>query len=147
MSSYVITLPSTPVNVACSSDEDSLAILFADGEVQVWELNTKVPDPKSGSKLRGGGKVADPQLKWTAALKPRDEFIVKQIAFAQGEVAILAWDGGEKGAVVISARDGQVGSATSVDGGVERLLPSEKGWLVLDRDGIITPGDFEWIHF
>ncbi|RSH95270.1 hypothetical protein EHS25_000356 [Saitozyma podzolica] len=68
MSSCTISLPSTPVHVSVSNDEDALAVLLRDGRVQLWDLHTRLPGPK-GSKLRGGGKVAEPVLRWEKRLE------------------------------------------------------------------------------
>ena len=144
MSSYVIDLPSPPVNVACSATDDSLAVLFADGRVQVWDLNTKIPDPKSGSRLRGGGKVADPQLRWEAAVKPEGQFVSKQVAFGAGEVAALSWTDNEERGAVVTARDGQSGQPRAVGPGVDRLIwADEAGWLV-HEDGVLTSSETTW---
>lgn len=142
MSSYVINLPSTPVNVSCSTTNDSVAVLCANGDVQVYDLNTKIPDPKSGSKLRGGGKVADPQLRWEARLAPEGVFAAKQVVLAAGQVAALFWTDGEEGGAVITARDGQVGPSKAVKRDAERLVwGDEAEWLVLDREGILVAGE------
>lgn len=142
MSSYVIDLPSCPVNVACSNTEDALAVLLADGTVQVWDLNTKIPDPKSGSKLRGGGKVADPIMRSTTQLKVDGKAIPKQIGMGQEEFAALFWTEGSGAVVVVARQSGDV-DYIPVDGGAERLLwAGESGWLVLDRDGVLKSGEF-----
>jgi elongator complex protein 1 len=142
MSSYVITLPSTPANISCSATDDSVAVLFGNGVVQVYDLNTKIPDLKSGSKLRGGGKVAEPRLRWEAKLAPAGVFAAKQIILAAGEVAALFWTDNEGGGTVVTARDGQVGLSKTVQGDVERLIWGEEaGWLVLDREGTLVAGE------
>ena len=144
MSSYVINLPSTPVNVSCSTTDDSVAVLFDTGLVQVYDLNTKIPDPKSGSKLRGGGKVAEPQLKWEAQLAPEGAFAAKQVALAAGEVAVLFWSDKCEGGVIVTARDGQIGQSKAVKGDVERLIWGEEaGWLVLNGGGTLVAGERE----
>ena len=142
MSSYVINLPSTPVNVSCSTTDDSVGVLFDNGVVQVYDLNTKIPDPKSGSKLRGGGKVADPQLRWEARLAPEGVSAAKQVILSAGQVAALFWMDGEEGGAVVTARDGQVGSSKAVKQHAERLVWGEEAeWLVLDREGTLVAGE------
>lgn len=143
MSSYVIDLPATPVNVSFSASHDSLAVVFVDGKVQVWDLNTKLPDPKSGSRLRGGGKVAEPRLSWEGDVKPENGglSIGKQIAFVKGEVAVLFWSE-DDGSLVVTARDNQKGVPQKIPANAERLVWAGErgGWLVLADDMAISPG-------
>ena len=137
MPSYTLTLLSNPAHVACSTTEDALVILYADGSVQCWDLNTKLPDPKAGSRLRGGGKVADPQLRWTQRLEPSSKaYVAKQIAFGGGEVAGLFWTANESGGVVIHGKNF---TETPVSSTIERIVHgNENGWLILDHDGRLT---------
>jgi elongator complex protein 1 len=139
MASYIITLPSTPIHVGVSDTDDALSVGFADGTVQVWDLNTRLPGPK-GSKLRGGGKVAEPQLCWEGRIEATGRLVVKQVAMGQGhEVAVLCWgrdvDGQALGRVMVMD-DGQVMRAETVEVNVERVLWSEaEGWLILNSEG------------
>ena len=148
MSSYVIDLPCTPVNVSFSTSHDSLAVLFADGKAQVWDLNTRLPDPKSGSRLRGGGKVAEPKLSWEVIVKPeKGLFVAKQVAFANGEVAALFWSD-QDGSLVTISKDGQVAVPTKFPVGAERLAwgGEDVKWLVYDEDMVISPREFGIVY-
>jgi elongator complex protein 1 len=128
MASYTIPLPSTPIHVAMSNTTDSLSILYRNGLVQVWDLNTRVPDRK-GSKLRGGGKVAEPKLAWeqTASL---EGLVGMSIAFGQeGQVAVLAH--GLENTRVVTMTQGRDAVVKEVEADVERVLYSSNGQLLL----------------
>ncbi|WRT69010.1 uncharacterized protein IL334_005992 [Kwoniella shivajii] len=141
MSSYHLALPSVPVHVNLSDITDSLSVLFADGLVQVWDLNTRLPDPSSGSRLRGGGKVAEPKIRYSKTLTG-EKRVVKQLAIGpEGKVAILSW--AEKNGVaecrieiVDEKEDTEV---IELEDDVERLLwTGEGGLLVLNTEGQLT---------
>lgn len=141
MASYVIDLPSTPVNASFSSSQDSLAVVFSDGKVQVWDLNTRLPDPKSGSRLRGGGKVAEPKLSWEADLAPEQGcFIAKQIAFGEAGVAVLFWTEKED-SLMVPARDGRKGVAQPLPIGAEQLIWGVEPGRWLNLAGGISSGE------
>ena len=128
MASYTISLPSTPIHVAMSNTTDSLSILYRNGLVQVWDLNTRVPDRK-GSKLRGGGKVAEPKLAWEQTTK-LEGLVGMSIAIGQeGQVAVLASGLGKT--QVVTMAQGSEGVAKEVDPDVERVLYSSNSQLLL----------------
>ncbi|KAK8843352.1 hypothetical protein IAR55_007009 [Kwoniella newhampshirensis] len=145
MSSYHLSLPSTPVHVSLSHTEDSAALLFSDGLVQVWDLNTRLPDPKSGSRLRGGGKVAEPKLRYgsTLGLTQGQKSVHKQITMGpKGKAAIISWieKEGENGCrvnIVSENKDDE--EELDVENDVERLLWTAEGeLLVFGADGHLT---------
>ncbi|WWC91266.1 uncharacterized protein L201_006209 [Kwoniella dendrophila CBS 6074] len=142
MSSYHLDLPSVPVHVSLSDITDSLALLFSDGLVQVWDLSTRLPDPKSGSRLRGGGKVAEPKLRYSSTIKAEGKRLVKQLAIGpNGKVAVLSWiekDGSSACKIdVIDEKDQP--EVIDLEGDVERLLwAGEGGLLALSAEGQLT---------
>lgn len=139
MSSYHLDLPSTPIHVACSSTTDSVALVYPDGRVQSWKLNTRIPEAKSGSKLRGGGKVAAPVLDYECKLDLPDNAIVRQVAAGSDELAVLSRQADKD--VVTILKDGSGARATVLDGHFDRLLWGEQaGWLALDQDGTLLSG-------
>jgi elongator complex protein 1 len=121
-----------------SHSTDSLSILNANGSVQTWELNTKVPDGK-GSKLRGGGKVAEPKL-------------VKETTVELGKTVGMALTSGNNGQVAVLARgaDSSVIIETGEEGGVrdigvdvERVLYSSNGKLLsVNKAGFFVTSEF-----
>ncbi|OCF35522.1 elongator complex protein 1 [Kwoniella heveanensis BCC8398] len=135
MSSYHLSLPSVPVHVNMSDLTDSLAILFSDGTVQVWDLNTRLPDPKSGSKLRGGGKVAEPSLRYSTTLKVEGRRAYKQLALGpEGKVAVLSWtDSMGKTGCRVNVVDGKEEDeeVAELESDVERLLWTPEGELLV----------------
>ncbi|WVQ93259.1 hypothetical protein IAU59_000325 [Kwoniella sp. CBS 9459] len=135
MSSYHLSLPSVPVHVNMSDSTDSLAILYSDGMVQVWDLNTRLPDPKSGSKLRGGGKVAEPSLRDSTTLKVEGKRAYKQIALGpEGKVAVLSWtDHTGKIGCRVNVVDGKEEDeeVAELESDVERLLWTPEGELLV----------------
>lgn len=132
MSSYTISLPSTPVHVSVSDEEDALAVLLRDGRVQLWDLHTRLPGPK-GSKLRGGGKVAEPVLRWEKRLEMEGK-VVKQVAMGEEGVAVLSWSqqGGKMD--ILSEEDSR---ESSVPANAIKVLWSERGWLILEAEGTL----------
>jgi elongator complex protein 1 len=120
-----------------SHSTDSLSILYANGLVQTWELNTKVPDGK-GSKLRGGGKVAEPKL-------------VKETTVELGKMVGMALTSGNNGQVAVLARGvdsslitetGDKGSAHDIGVDVERVLYSSNGKLLwVNKAGSFVTGE------
>jgi elongator complex protein 1 len=120
-----------------SHSTDSLSILYANGSVQTWELNTKVPDGK-GSKLRGGGKVAEPKL-------------VKETTVELGKTVGMALTSGNNGRVAVLARGvessvitetGDQGSAHDIGVDVERVLYSSNGKLLsVNKAGSFVTGE------
>ncbi|WWD21132.1 hypothetical protein CI109_105613 [Kwoniella shandongensis] len=145
MSSYQLSLPSTPVHVSLSHIEDSAAILFSDGLVQVWDLNTRLPDPKSGSRLRGGGKVAEPKLRYSSTITATqlNKAVPKQVALGpKGKTAVISWvdkDGANGCRVNIVSEDKEDEEELDVEHDVERLLWTAEGeLLVFGADGHLT---------
>lgn len=137
MSAYTISLPAVPVHVSVSSDEDALAVVFGDGRIQVWDLNTRIPD--KGSSARGAPS-AQPKLRSERTLELGGA-VVKAVALGrEDEVAVLGYSltGGSQ--IFLSSADGKQ-EQRDVEGDIERLLwSSEKGWLVLDTDGMLRTG-------
>ncbi|KAK4687641.1 elongator complex protein 1, partial [Tremellales sp. Uapishka_1] len=135
MSSYSLALPTTPTHVCFSSSSDRLSILFPNGLVQLWELNTRLPDPKSGSRLRGGGKVAEPVLLWEGRIE--SQAIPKQIALGEeGEVTVLARS--ESACVLLKMKDGKVTKEMEIGVGMARVFwGGESGWLLADQRGAV----------
>jgi elongator complex protein 1 len=140
MASYTIGLPTTPIHVAMSNTTDSLSVLYRNGLVQVWDLNTRVPDRK-GSKLRGGGKVAEPKLAWeqTAQL---DGLVGMSLAIGQeGQIAILA--SGAEGTKVITMANGQEDNVQQAEADVERVLfSSDERLLSINKAGGFRLGQY-----
>ncbi|OCF72658.1 elongator complex protein 1 [Kwoniella mangroviensis CBS 8886] len=149
MSSYHLDLPSVPIHVSLSDTTDSLAVLFSDGLVQVWDLNTRLPDPKSGSRLRGGGKVAEPKLRYSTNLRAEGKRLVKQLAFGpNGKVAVLSWaeKEGSIGCQVNVVDEKEETEVENLEGDIERLLWTGEGeLLVLTAEGQLTSGKSSFI--
>lgn len=139
MASYTVALPATPIHVAMSNITDSLSILYRNGLVQVWDLNTRVPDRK-GSKLRGGGKVAEPKLAWEQSTQMDGLVGMSLTMGTEGQIAVLA-TGPEK-AQIITVTKGQedVVQVQDADAGLERILFGSEGRLL----AINKAGNF-WI--
>lgn len=128
MSSYTIPLPSTPVHVTMSNHTDSLAVLFRNGLVQVWDLNTRVPDRK-GSKLRGGGKVAEPKLRWEKTI-PLDGTTGRCIAIGEeGGIAVLSSSASRT--LLSTHTDGNDDAGVEVMQTAERVVYSSSGKVVI----------------
>ncbi|KAL7421377.1 putative elongator complex protein 1 [Cryptotrichosporon argae] len=126
MASYTIALPSTQVHVAHAPADDALAVLLADGTVQYYDLHTRVPDRK-GSRLRGGGKVADPAMRWERRIG--EGGVVKSLAVGDGgDVAVLSWRDGE-------GRVWTDKESWAVEPTCERVVWSSEGWLALYASG------------
>ncbi|ORY20535.1 putative Pol II transcription elongation factor [Naematelia encephala] len=137
MSSYTIALPSTPVHISLSETEDSLVALFSNGDVQLWDLNTRLPD-QSGSKLRGGGKVAEPQLRWNKSFAPEvGQHVARHVVLGpEGQIGALFW--AADCAVLRSCLEGGDVQEKVIEGSVERILWShEFEWLALDDQGVL----------
>jgi elongator complex protein 1 len=140
MASYTIALPATPIHVAMSDITDSLSVLYRNGLVQVWDLNTRVPDRK-GSKLRGGGKVAEPKIAWEQTAQ-MDGLVGMSLAIGQeGQVAVLASGAGKTHIVTLA--NGQENAVQEADANVERLLFSSDGRLLsLNKAGAFRIGEY-----
>jgi elongator complex protein 1 len=107
--------------------------------VQGWNLNTRIPEAKSGSKLRGGGKVAAPVLDYEYKLDLPDNAIVRQVAAGNDELAVLSRQADKD--VVTILQDGSEARAIALEGHFDRLLWGEQaGWLALDQDGTLLSG-------
>jgi elongator complex protein 1 len=145
MASYTIALPATPIHVAMSDITDSLSVLYRNGLVQVWDLNTRVPDRK-GSKLRGGGKVAEPKLAWEQSAQ-MDGLVGMSLAIGQeGQVAVLA--SGASKTQIFTLTNGQEIAVQEADANVERVLFSSDGRLLsLNKAGAFRIGVYWfWIQ-
>lgn len=142
MSSYTISLPSVPVHVSMSSYTDSLAILYRGGYVQIWDLNTKVPD-KKGSKLRGGGKVAEPKLRSETALS-LDGTAGRSLAIGpEGQMVVLSSDSART-LVTIAGVDGE-DETSEVEPTAERVLFSSNGKAIIAHsNGTYTICEFDY---
>ncbi len=142
MASFTIELTSTPVHVSFGTALDAIAVLFANGEVQVRDLSTRLPDPKAGSRLRGGGKVAEPKLDWEADFAPRTGGLPKQAAIGRDGRAVLFWTEGPNGpaSALISINTKGERFEIVLDRNINRLVSVEKGWLVLDAEGTLRLG-------
>lgn len=138
MSSFQLALPSQPTHVSMSPTEDAVAVLYASGLVQIWDLGIRLPEA-GASRLRAGGKVAEPKLRWERTLTPEGEFIAKQVRLsAAGEVGALFWSDGNSGTVLLTADKTDVRSESGVLPCAEYLLWDAKaGWLVADHDGML----------
>lgn len=139
MSSYHLTLPSTPVHACLSSWDDTAAAVFANGHVSVWKLNTRLPGPK-GSKLRGGGKVAEPVMDLERKVGD-GERVFRNLALGPGgKVAVLSLAVGRStteqcGRVNVFGK-GEQDEEMEVESGVERILWTDQGSiLVLNGQG------------
>lgn len=140
MSSYHLTLPSTPVHACLSSSDDTAAALFANGHVMVWKLNTRLPGPK-GSKLRRGGKVAEPVLDFETKVGGRQRLFRNLALGPGGKVAVLSLaighttTTGHCGRVNVFGK-GEQDEEMEVESGVERILWTDQGSiLVLNGQG------------
>ena len=145
MSSYHIPLPSTPVHISFSATDDAVAALFSSGDVQIWDLYTRIPIATSCARSRGGGKVAEPKLRWQGIMSSSGEFVPKQVVIApRGEVAVLFWaDKGSGSMHLVRTRDANCVLDQFLFGtDISRLLWSEKGWLVLDGTGTLLSGKY-----
>ncbi|WVQ75470.1 hypothetical protein IAR50_005095 [Cryptococcus sp. DSM 104548] len=131
MSSYQIQLPSTPVHISVSDWEDTASAVFSNGEILTWKLNTRLPGPK-GSRLRGGGKVAEPEI--ILQKKFADGRLVRLVATGpHGKVAVLSLAvGGQGGRVNVFG--GEEDEELQVESGVERILWTPSG-DILALDG------------
>lgn len=136
MSSFQLALPEQPVHVGMSPNEDALAVLFASGRVQVWDLGIRLPEA-GASRLRAGGKVAEPKLRWEQLAAPQDEFIAKQVCLSgTGEAAALFWAAAGGDAVLRIANANDVRDESALLPCSQHILwDAEAGWLVADRDG------------
>lgn len=142
MSSYHLTLPSTPVHACLSNWDDTAAAVFANGHVMVWKLNTRLPGPK-GSKLRGGGKVAEPVMDFERKVGD-GERVFRNLALGPGgKVAVLSL-AAVRPAGATTEQSGRVNvfgkgvqdEEIEVESGVERILWTDKGSiLVLNGQG------------
>lgn len=125
-----------------SPAEDALAILYSSGLVQVWDLGVRLPEA-GASRLRAGGKVSEPKLRWERTIAPEGEFIAKQVGLsASGEVGALFWGDGNSGSVLLTADANELRSESGVLPCAEFLLWDAKaGWLVADHDGMVQSAD------
>lgn len=142
MASFTLSLPSQPTHVSMSPSEDALAILFSSGLVQVWDLGIRLPEA-GASRLRAGGKVSEPRLRWERSIAPAGDFIAKQVALSgTGEVGALFWGDGDGGVVLLTADANELKSTSEVLPCSEYLLWEAKaGWLVANRDGMVSSAD------
>lgn len=111
-----------------SNHSDRLVILFRGGLLQTWDLNTKLPDQK-GSKLRGGGKVAEPTLQSEKTLT-LDGTIGRSLAVGpDGEIAVLSsnWER----SLVTQLSPDHASETSEVDPTAERVIYSSGGKLVI----------------
>lgn len=111
-----------------SSYTDSLAVLYRGGLVQIWDLNTKVPDQK-GSKLRGGGKVAEPQMRSETQLSLGGTIGRSLALGSNGEVTVLSSDS-ERTLVTVTSKDGK-SESSEVEPTAERVLFSSNGKVII----------------
>lgn len=131
MSSYHLALPSTPVHACLSSWEDTAAAVFANGHVMVWKLNTRLPEPAPGSKLKRGGQVAEPVI--VLEKKVDGKRVIRNLALGpRGRVAVLslAVDGPaeQSGRVnVFGGGEGEQDEEFEVESGVESILWTDQG--------------------
>lgn len=122
-----------------SRTTDSLSILYANGQVQTWDLNTKVPDGK-GSKLRGGGKVAEPKLAWETTVELGITVGMTLTTGLDGEGAVLARGPDSSLIVVTTAGKDTVSHDTGPD--VERVLYSSNGKLLtVNKAGVFATSE------
>ncbi|WVQ90021.1 hypothetical protein IAS59_003797 [Cryptococcus gattii] len=140
MSSYHLTLPSTPVHACLSNWDDTAAAVLPNGHVMVWKLNTRLPGPK-GSKLRGGGKVAEPVMDFERKVGD-GERVFRNLALGPGgKVAVLSLAVGDTTTTEQSGRvnvfgKGEQDEEMVVESGVERILWTDQGSiLVLNGQG------------
>lgn len=129
--------------------EDELAVILYDGTAQIWTLHTRIPYPEAGSRLRGGGKVADPQKRWEGCLAPQGAAIPKQVAIGRGgEIAALFWVEGTDDTACVLATISPEGRREEVvsDRAADLLSWSQQGWLVMGSDGILRTGKTRSYH-
>lgn len=135
MSSYHLDLPQTPVHVAFSQHEDAIAILFEDGVAQAWDLGTRIPVGGSGSRLRGGGKAAEPKLRLEVDTK-RYGRPLQAVLAKGGNLAVLVQIdrvNDKQAAVVSSTADGAL-VETKLPGPAERVLDMGDFVAVLESE-------------
>ena len=139
MSSYQLKLRSTPVHVSFSPVSDSIAVLYRDGETAVWDLNTRLPSSSQSPKSGGGGKAAEPSLRWSGSLGVDAEiWIPHGIIFGDETIGcVFASRLGDSASRLVCnslVDDGDGGLEThNVSSSVERLLWSgSSGWMFLD---------------
>ena len=143
MSSYHLTLPSTPVHACLSSWQDTAAAVFTNGQVMVWKLDTRLPEPRpeagpgSGSKLKRGGKVAEPVV--VLEKKVEGKRVIRNLALGpRGKVAVLslalAVDTTDQGGRVnVFGGEGEQGEdeEVEVESDVERILWTDQGNILV----------------
>ncbi|OWZ30446.1 elongator complex protein 1, partial [Cryptococcus neoformans AD2-60a] len=143
MSSYHLTLPSTPVHACLSNWQDTAAAVFTNGQVMVWKLDTRLPEPRpeagpgSGSKLKRGGKVAEPVV--VLEKKVEGKRVIRNLALGpRGKVAVLslalAVDGTDQGGRVnVFGGEGEQGEdeEVEVESDVERILWTDQGNILV----------------
>lgn len=140
MSSYKLVLPEQVVHVSISPVEDALAVLFSSGLVQVWDLGTRLPEAGQ-SRLRGGGKPAEPKLRWEQRAAPEGHFIAKQVCLSgNGDVAALFWTSDD--ALLRIANANEVRAETCLLQCSQHVLWEEQaGWVIAERDGVLRGVD------
>ncbi|KIR40475.1 elongator complex protein 1 [Cryptococcus deuterogattii Ram5] len=149
MSSYHLTLPSTPVHACLSNWDDTAAAVFANGHVIVWKLNTRLPGPK-GSKLRGGGQVAEPVMDFERRKVGDGGRVFRNLALGPGgKVAVLSLAVGRAGAAGGGGTTEQsgwvnvfVGSKESID----MTLPSQPTSILLSGHLLFTLSPTSKLH-
>lgn len=143
MSSYHLTLPSTPVHACLSNWQDTAAAVFTNGQVMVWKLDTRLPEPRpeagpgSGSKLKRGGKVAEPVV--VLERKVEGKRVIRNLALGpRGKVAVLslalAVDTTDQGGRVnVFGGEGEQGEdeEVEVESDVERILWTDQGNILV----------------
>lgn len=134
MSSYHLDLPRTPIHVSFSQHEDALVVLFEDGNAQVWDLDTKLPVGGS-SRLRGGGKVADPKLRFEHACGSNGRALQATLG-KDSKLGVLVQSetqNGKHSSVTIRDANGAV-EDHKLNGPVERLLDIGSEIAVLESE-------------
>ncbi|KAE8543492.1 hypothetical protein D1P53_000206 [Cryptococcus gattii VGV] len=143
MSSYHLTLPSTPVHACLSNWDDTAAAVFDNGHVMVWKLNTRLPGPK-GSKLRGGGKVAEPVMDWEGKVGGGGRVFRNLALGPEGKVAVLSLAvrrgaATEQSGWVNVFGQGEQDEEIEVESGVERILWTDQGMSSKERIDMTLP--------
>ncbi|GMK55839.1 hypothetical protein CspeluHIS016_0208950 [Cutaneotrichosporon spelunceum] len=140
MSSYQLSLSAQAMHVSMSPSEDALAVLTTTGMVQIWDLNTSLPEA-GASRLRAGGTVSGSKLRWERNLAPAGDFVPKQVALGgDGKVTALFWGNGPDG-VVLRTADANEDSASVLHDTDWVRWEREAGFLVVDRHGILRSVD------
>ena len=136
MSSYSVSLPSTPTHICLSSRDDALVALLYDGTTQVWDLNTCLPE--NGRKLK---VVAEPTLRWSTKSETCQPFLPKQVAYSnEGSVYVLSSDG--LASKIVTMIDGGVIHEIDNPDDASFLLACESGIASMDDRGVLRDREF-----